>query len=73
MKLQAFYVIALLHPQDQAKVYSADTEEENTELVAGPLTILAADEDHARVLAGRQIDVKYLKYMHRIEVVVRPF
>lgn len=74
MKLQAFYAIALLHPEEaHLVVREKGGEEENTLLVLEPTMVLAANTESARVVASRKIEDKHLKYMHRVEVVVRPF
>jgi hypothetical protein len=74
MKLQAFTAIALLHPEESHLVVKEKgSEEENTELILEPTVVLAATAESARVLASRKIDEKHTKFMHRVEVVVRPF
>lgn len=74
MRLRAFNGIALLHPQEQVQLAGKERiEEENTELIAGPVVVLAQNDEQARVLVGRKIEEKYVGLMHRIEVVVRPF
>ena len=74
MKLQAYQAVGLLHPEeDNLRVKEPGAEEDNTQMILEPITVLAASTESARVLASRKIDEKYVKYMHRVEVLVRPF
>lgn len=73
MKLKAYNAIALLHPKEQLEVAEKNREEDNTVLVMKPIVVLATNEEQARVIAGREIPEEHMRYMHRIEVLVRPF
>lgn len=74
MKLQAYLAIALLHPKEQMEIHDKNSEEENTEIILKPELVLAANQDQAKVKAGRLLPEDIAnKLMHRVEVIIRPF
>lgn len=74
MKLKAFEALIIKHPRDLVELAGQEfIKEEDSILIKGPITILATDQDQAKVLAGREIPQEEMKSISRIEVLVRNF
>ena len=66
-KLSVFEYCVLFHPPGK------EDEERHTELIVAPKACMARDEDHAKMLAARDIPDGYVDQLDRCEVGVRPF
>jgi len=66
-KLSVWEYCVLYHPQPE------DDKERHTELLVPVTSCMARDEDHAKMLAARDIPDEYVDKLDRCEVGVRPF
>ncbi len=66
MKLWEYAVILLPRQRNGRTV-------EEGEIVVQPTTILAKDEDEARLIAGRSIPESFIAKLERLEICLRPF
>lgn len=66
--MQLFQYAVLLHPKKKKDEFEGDTE-----LLAGPETIMAKDEKQAGIKIARKIPEKQLDNLDRIDILVRPF
>ena len=68
-KSKLFQYAILLHPLAE----KADETPAPSELLVGPVTVLATSEEKALILAAREIPSGYLKRLDEVEIAVRPF
>ena len=67
-KSRLFEYAILLHP-----LAGRDEKQYPSELLVGPVTVLATDESKALILAAREIPAEYLERLDEVEIAVRPF
>ena len=68
-KSRLFEYAILLHPLPK----KADDIPPPSEVLIGPASVLAQDENKALILASREIPEDYLSRLEEVEIAVRPF
>ena len=65
---EPFQYLLILRPTEEEAKQAIQSD-----IIDGPITVLAKDEATARILAARAIPAQFEKDIDRIEVAVRPF
>lgn len=69
MKLNLFEYVVLWHPNEK----QMKEDGSRSILITGPKSVMASSQEEVRMQAAMDIPEEYKKFLHQVEIGVRPF